>query len=309
MSADLAALGDEAQYTAPAKYSSSRPLEHQSHRFVKKPGPSLVTLGDEHASVKRSPSRDDPLGTVPIGDLDRAERGRGGLVECSAVQRQLRVRESNEPVLDGFGYRRQMSAGPPQPAHRHTRSRYTRAPRKPPRRPSRRPVLARIEIAHVRLLSRGRRPVQLAKQPCGVGQRLELAAVQLRSIPAAQTLVHVHPCGTSRHKGSLAWPRTVTAPEVRPRRGDVTRSRPASYHRLSARAGDRIRRRVPAPPTSVHRTASSTVAVSACVGSGAGTMPSVRANSTPAEKHSVCGLATASPVRELRTCALVKTAR
>ena len=35
-------------------------------------------------------------------------------------------------------------------------------------------------------------------------------------------------------------------------------------------------------------------AASACVGSGAGTMPSVRANCTPAAKHSVCGMATAS---------------
>ena len=47
-------------------------------------------------------------------------------------------------------------------------------------------------------------------------------------------------------------------------------------------------------PVSLHRLASSTTAASACVGSGAGTMPSVRANWTPAAKHSRCGSATAS---------------
>ena len=47
-------------------------------------------------------------------------------------------------------------------------------------------------------------------------------------------------------------------------------------------------------PVSLHRNASATVSASAWVGSGAGTIPSVRAKSTPAEKHSSCFLATAS---------------
>ena len=47
-------------------------------------------------------------------------------------------------------------------------------------------------------------------------------------------------------------------------------------------------------PVSLQRIASSTAAARAWVGSGAGTMPSVRAKSTPAAKHSFWGLATAS---------------
>ncbi len=47
-------------------------------------------------------------------------------------------------------------------------------------------------------------------------------------------------------------------------------------------------------PDSLQRWASSIAAASAWVGSGAGTMPSERANSTPAAKHSDCGLAIAS---------------
>ncbi len=47
-------------------------------------------------------------------------------------------------------------------------------------------------------------------------------------------------------------------------------------------------------PVSAHRRASSMTEASACVGSGAGTIPSDRAKVTPAAKHSRCGLATAS---------------
>ena len=47
-------------------------------------------------------------------------------------------------------------------------------------------------------------------------------------------------------------------------------------------------------PDSLHAKASRTQAASAWVGSGAGTMPSVRANWIAAAKHSVCGIAMAS---------------
>jgi len=47
-------------------------------------------------------------------------------------------------------------------------------------------------------------------------------------------------------------------------------------------------------PDSAHRLASSIAAASAWVGSGAGMIPSVRAKSTAAAKHSRCDLATAS---------------
>ena len=47
-------------------------------------------------------------------------------------------------------------------------------------------------------------------------------------------------------------------------------------------------------PVSLQRRASAIVAASAWVGSGAGTMPSVRANWTPAAKQSDCGIASAS---------------
>ncbi len=43
-------------------------------------------------------------------------------------------------------------------------------------------------------------------------------------------------------------------------------------------------------------------AASAWVGSGAGMMPSVRANSTAAAKHSRCGLATASNIPSSYMC-------
>ena len=47
-------------------------------------------------------------------------------------------------------------------------------------------------------------------------------------------------------------------------------------------------------PDSLHASASRIAAASACVGSGAGTMPSERANCSAAAKHSRCGMATAS---------------
>ncbi len=47
-------------------------------------------------------------------------------------------------------------------------------------------------------------------------------------------------------------------------------------------------------PVSMHAMASSTAAARAWVGSGAGTMPSVRANSTPAAKQSFWVFACAS---------------
>ncbi len=46
-------------------------------------------------------------------------------------------------------------------------------------------------------------------------------------------------------------------------------------------------------PVSAQRRASSMQAARAWVGSGAGTIPSVRAKRTPAAKHSDCGFATA----------------
>ena len=47
-------------------------------------------------------------------------------------------------------------------------------------------------------------------------------------------------------------------------------------------------------PVSMHAMASSTAAARAWVGSGAGMMPSVRANRTPAAKQSCCVFAVAS---------------
>lgn len=155
------------------------------------------------------PQCDDPLSAVSIADLDGAARGRGGLVELTAVQRQLRVRERDEPVLGCLGKCRQMAARPSQPAQGDSPFPDVHAlPEQPPRRPSRGSVLADIQVTHVRLLPRSGRLVQSAKQPGSVRQRLKLASVQASGIHAAQTLVRVHPCRTGRHMRSFARGRT-----------------------------------------------------------------------------------------------------
>ena len=68
---------------------------------------------------------------------------------------------------------------------------------------------------------------------------------------------------------------------------------PAKYASYAARSKlpwpQRLNRIVFETPSSFARSTSATTARSACVGSGAGMMPSVRAKRTASAKHSRCG--------------------
>ena len=187
-----------------------------------------VTLRDHDPALQGQPQRDDPLDAAPLADLDRAPGAGRRLVEVTAVECELRVREGDEPVLRGVGHRPYVPPGAPQPPHAHRGFPGVEVlPEQPPGRAGRGSVLTGVQEPAVRLPTGDRRLVEATRQPGRVSQRLQVRGVQRGGIQPAQPVVGVCPGGTTVHgeKSRTGQRAAVTRQGSPPRRrpGMVTR--------------------------------------------------------------------------------------